>query len=281
MRAVSTVLDVALFLLLVGGAVAAVTAPVPAPTPFDQRHAADTAAVLTTSTASVAYALAPGSETDNPEFDRYAHGTLARLLAAGALGGVTVDGVRISHARDGYRTAVARETEAAVAIPSHGVQVRAVWTPYRGSGIEGRQEVGTEPPADATVQSVTVRVPSGMPSVERTGRARAEGYAGVSRAAARAVVRGLFPPNATRHALADDYPVDTLVRQRYRTAGRLLGAPVTPSKPAAVTDANRRLERRLAGRFERRLRASFDSPERAARALSVGRVRITVRVWST
>lgn len=284
MRAVSTVLDVALFLLLVGGAVAAVTAPVPDAEPdVPERWAGETATVLTTSTATVSYRLVPTADMadGSPEFDRHAHGTLARLIAAGALGGLAVDGTRVTRTREAYRDAVGRATRNATGAPGREVRVVAVWTPYRDANIEGRQVVGPTPPDGATVHSVTVRVPSGFPSTsdEANATAREAGYAGVARIAARATVDGLFPPNTTRLALRDDHPLDALVRHRYRRLGRLLGIDVDP-KPTAVEQTNDRLEDRLTDRFEPRLRARFDSPTDAAQALSVGEVRVTVQVWT-
>ena len=99
MRATSTVLDAALFLLLVGGALVTLSLPV-APTPADGGADA-TAEVLATSTVDVTYSLAPGArranqslvafpETAGPGFRRRAHGTLAGHLATAAVALVAI-----------------------------------------------------------------------------------------------------------------------------------------------------------------------------------------------
>lgn len=290
MRAMHTVLDAAVFLLFVGAAVGTLALPVAQPTP----GAADAAtAVVTTATAQVDYSLAPGARhadeslvafptESGPAFERTAHGTLAEHLAAAAMRNVTVGGEQLTRTGDGFE----RASVAAVRNATRGgrpVAVRAVWTPHPGSRLRGEVRAGPRPPPTADVWAVTVAVDSGVPAARERAlaAARTAGYDGVARVVAAAVVRGLFPPDRSRLALVGDYPVDALVAYRYRRFARLTGADVGDAVDAAAPRrANERLARALAPRVERDLRARYDSPAAAARAVDLDAVRVTVRVWS-
>jgi sRNA-binding protein len=83
-----------------------------------------------------------------------------------------------------------------------------------------------------------------------------------------------------RFALGADYPVSALVRHRYRRVADLTGTDLGRLGRERVSHANARVERALAGRFERDLRSRYDSPAAAARTARVGEVRIVVRRWS-
>jgi hypothetical protein len=289
---VSSVLDAALFLLLVGAAVATLSLS-GAPT-ADGPPADHTASALATSTADVHYSLAPGAcaaenqsrfryGTSGPAFQRVAHGTLANHLADAALGNLSVGGIEVTHSTDDYERQVRNATRNVTRGREGLSQVRAVWQPYRDAPIEGTLTVGPTPPPDATVRAATVTVGSGMPNVSRQARTAAVNgsYENVSRVVAAGVVGGLFPRAPTRQALNDDYPVSALVRNRYERMAILVGGIV--SRPLArgnVTEANRRLAGALTRLLADDMRARFDSPRAAARTVAVSEVRITVRTWS-
>lgn len=287
-RAIHAVLDAALFLLLVGAAVGTVTLPADGP----DRGSADTAThVVVTATDQVNYSLSPGARhadeslvrfptTTSPEFDRTAHGTVAELLAAAAARNVTVEDEQLTRTSDDFERATAAAARNAT---RRRVAVRATWTPYPGAPVRGTVRAGPRPPGTADVWATTTTVGSGFPSARERAlaAARSDGYAGVARVVAAAVVRGLVPPDATRHALRADYPVSALTTYRYRRLAALLDVSVVD----AVDDgeprrANARLRTALAARFERDLRASFDSPRAAARTVRVDEVRVVVRRWS-
>jgi hypothetical protein len=292
-RATSTVLDAALFLLLVGGAVATLGLPGAATDPGPP--ADHTTNALAASTADVHYSLAPGAcEAENqtrfrhgasgPAFRRIAHGTLASHLADAAVGNLSVGGVAVTHSTDDYERQVRNATRNVTRGRDQLTQVRAVWRPYRNAPVEGVLTVGPTPPPDATVRAATLTVDSGMPSTaDRAGEAARNGsYENVSRViAADGVVPGLFPRAPTRQALADDYPVSALVRNRYERVAVLVGGHV--SEPLARDDvaaANANLSTALADLLAADMRARFDSPRAAARTVAVDEVRITVRTWS-
>ncbi len=289
----STVLDAAVCLLLIsGGVVTLAAAGAPADDPATTRADA-VAETLATSTTGVNYSLAPGAPParrvlgadavpveSGPGFVRYRRGTYAALLGDAALSGVSVDGRRLTRTGDGFRAAVRNATARSVSLA--GTQVVAVWRPYPDAPVSARVSVGEAPPPGATVHAATTSVPSGVPAAGAAARnASDEGYGGVADAVARAVVAGLFPPDEAALALRGDYPASALVRYRYRRAAALTGASVGDALAAEnATAANARLRRALSARLESDLRARFDSPGAAARAVEARRVHVVVRTWS-
>lgn len=294
MRAVSTVLDTALFLLLVGAAMATLALPA-GPLQFADADAADpTADTLATSTADVRYSLAPGARRadenlvsfpreSGPAFVRTAHGTLADHLGTAAVGTLTVGGQRVTHTRDGFRERVRNATQTALRGRDHLAQVRAVWEPYPDAPMGGQFVVGPSPPPAVTVHAATVTVDSGLPAARQQARATAEmgGYDEVADAVATRVITGLFPPGASEDALLGDYPVNRLVTYRYRRLGSLLEANVSAAVQSNnVGGANAALADALSDRLAADMRPQFESPAAAADAVRVGTVRLTVRTWS-
>lgn len=283
-RGVSTVLDAAVFLLLVSLAATTLVVPLGAtPTPASEQ----TATVVARTTATVDYSLAPGARgaperfpTVDGTFERHASGRLAALLARAAVRNTTVDGVQMTRASDGYERAVAAAVRNAT---GPRTTVVAVWRPVVDAGIRGRVQVGPTPPPGTSVATSTLMVGTRSGDARRRALAAANrsGYAGVARVTADATVRTLFPREGMANALAADYPTDRLAARRYRRAGDLFGLGVADAVAAGDAAAvNDRLRTVLADRFERRLRARFDSPSAAARHVRTGRVDIVVRRWS-
>lgn len=219
-RAVSTVLDVSVCLLLVGAAVLAlVSVPRPGPDPAAGR-AEELATTLAGSTATVRYTA--GGEL------RTARGTYAGLL------GDAARAERANRTPD-FRAAVLNATRPTLGGDGWHAQVVTVWRPYEGT-TAGEVVVGPAPPRGADVHAATTVIPSGVAPVR--GRADtaadSDGYRGVARVLADALLPGA---NASH-------------RQHY------------------VRTTTVALEQ------------EFDTPAAAAGAISVGRVRVTVRTWS-
>jgi hypothetical protein len=298
MRAISTVLDTAFFLLLVGvavGTLALVTSPAPPASADTADGVADT---LTTSAATVHYTLAPGARhassrvvefpiTEGAAFQRTAHGTLASHLSTAALGSLVVRGRRVTRTRADFQRAVANATRNLTRGRTHLAQIRARWEPYPGAPIRGAYTVGPAPPPAETVHAEAVVVASGLPSARGSARRVTAGngtnatFERVGAVMAQRIVRGLFPPDHTRSALLGDYPVEGLVTYRYERLGRFLGTSVTaPAVADNATKANDRLTTALGERLAADMRTRFQSPRDAAESVSVGEVRITVRTWS-
>lgn len=285
-RGISTVLDAALFLLLVSAAATTLTYPAVPPASPDADAPATT---LRTATATVDYSLASGVRhadpaspvhfqgTDVPGFDRTVHGGLAGLAADAAVRNLTVGDEQVTHASDGFERAVARTVANETGPRTHVV---ARWQPYPGAPVAGRLSAGTPAPPNATVASETMTLPSGGPATRDRALAAANrsGYEGVARVVAAGVVETALPPSKLRLSLRGDYPADALAAHRYWRAGHLLDVEATPGADEVET-TNDRLADALADRLERDVRKRFDSPVAAARAVRVETVDLVVRRW--
>jgi hypothetical protein len=167
-RAVSTVLDVSVSLLLVGAAMLTLlSAPTAGPDPAAGR-AEEVATTLAGSTATVSYEAA--GET------RAAHGTMAGLLADAAVSNRTPgDGAA-------FRAAVASATRSSLGGTGWRGEIIATWRPYEGADDAARMRVGRTPPVGVSVHAATMEIPSGLPPVRRAAERAAErgGYEGVA-----------------------------------------------------------------------------------------------------
>jgi len=261
-RAVSTVVDTLLCLLLVSAATLVVTAPagesVGAP-------ADETVEVVATSTTTVEYE--PGGETGGP---RHAQGTYAGLLARAAVANATLDGRQLVPAGPTFAAQVREET---ATVLGTNVQVSARWAPYPGAPVSGRVTVGPDPPPRADVRVARFRVPVAVPAVEpeRT-------YDSVARQTAAAITQGFVPQDV------DDLPLD---KGRWRGVSHrvnvLAGPESTPASPNASAE-NARAARAvatdaLAAVVADDLRGRFDSPGDASGALTTGTATVVVRRW--
>lgn len=315
-RATSTTLDVTLCLLLVSAAVGVLAAAGPAVDDHDPRTASDVVERITTTTVAVDYALPAGSGRPSGPLDegavpasarqRTVHGTPAAVLARAAVADLAVDGASARPARGAFERAVANRTERAIADVDATVNVTATYAPLPGSDVRGRATVGPTPPPDVDVTVVRVRVPvGGAPSISADGStnrstvaraAEREGFAGVARVLADATVDVALPPARARWALRDAATAG-VVTTRYRALGAALGVTVAGALDAGdARRANDRLADALADRYERTLRARYDTPAAAATATSAARtanatgasplapqprtVTVTVRTWS-
>lgn len=290
-RAVSTVLDVSLFLLLVSASAFVLVGTSP---PRGTPAAGPTTDVLAASTATVNYSIVPSGTGGDPgqnagsagSRDRTVHDTLAGLLAAGAVSDATVHGPGTARTDDGSESGFERALETAVADalarPAR-TQVIVRWRPYAGSTLGGEVSVGGPPPDDATVGAATLTVPSGTPPAKQRAReaARTGGFDSLSRVVARGIVEASFPPDATRTALRSDGPTGATTERAYRRAAARLDVTVIERDGRIDADAtNGRLIAALAPAVESDLRERYDTSTAAARTVAVGRVAITVRTWS-
>lgn len=281
-------LDAAVCLLLVGAAVFGVTAASDPVETGDSTRTDAVAETLATSTATVEYALRPGTgpvrgtsapfpRANGSDFRRTTHGTLAGLLARAAVDTAGFDDSPLSGSRTDLRRAV--KDAVAGAFETSSLRIDAVWRPYPGSTVGGRVGVGAEPPATATVHAATLSVPSG---VEPIPPSAATDFQTLSAAVADRIVETLVPPETASVALRSEYPVSALTRHRYGRLGYELGVPVERDLGTENTTAlNRRLADALAPAVESNLRERFDSPAAAAEAVEVHRVRIVVRAWES
>ncbi len=276
MRAISTVLDVTLCLLLVSASAFVLVGAKPSHPTTRTRSAESTANVLVTSTTNVEYTISSKSGTVDPT----THGTLAELLGQAALAEATLRGTELSRTSDSFEHAVRHRVRERLGYPTHG-QILVRWEPYQGSRLGGRFALGRSPPAHADVHAAVRSVPSGMPRVRgRTLDAAArDGYHGVARAIATGIVAGLVPREATSLAL-HDHETGIVVAGRLRRLIRSYGATGPASARLDSERTRRALIDAMAGQIETDLRTTFDTPTDAARSVAVGQTELIVRTWS-
>jgi hypothetical protein len=270
MRAVSTVLDVTVFLLLVSAAVGTLVLADP-PEQTDSQ-ADETAEIVATSTLSIEYDLA--GET------RHAHGTIGELLARAAVANATFDDESLSSVERGFSEKVEAKTSARLVTPNR-TQIVARWVPYRGGPLQGRTVIGPEPPDGIDVHSatVTVSVPIAT-SQKRAANRSGDGYDAVARTVAVAVADGLLPDNRVDASTFRESPATSATTHRYEAFAEATGTGVSGLlKSGSVGTAHNRIVAGLERTFAADMRDRFETPATAAEAVQTGTVRITVRRW--
>jgi len=287
MRAISTVLDVTVFLLLVSAAVLVVVQPEAERPP--ERTVGETANLLATTTGEVEYRietdeLPPGERrTDSGDSEdgrsrqlreRTRHGTLAGLLARAAVANATIDGERVAPESVEFRRGVERETQPL--LPNR-TSVRAQWVPYPGAPISGAIVVGDPPPDGTNTQMATLTVP--LPGLASDTGDTSETYDDVANATAEAIVGEMLPASTGEFSRTDG-PVVSTVSYRYRVltgdgsfpvTEQLLDGNVTAVEESAVDE--------LADRLAVDMRDQFDTPAEAAAATESRVVRLSVTRW--
>lgn len=269
MRAISTVLDVAVFLLLLSAAVGMLSlSPAGEPNPVESD---DAATMLAATTADITYTLA-GAE-------RHAHGTVATLVAHGAVANVSIDGhsVRSSRSyREQLENVLYDRTPAA-----NRTQMVARWEPYRGAPVSGEMTLGSTPPPGADVSARRLRVPGPAAPIQSTAKnLGADGYRDVAAVAAREVTSTLLPGTRVDASASRDSPTAAIAEERFRSFASALDVSVDAQLDAGdVSSARRQVTAALTDQFERDMRHRFDSPRRAAESLRTGTVDIVLRRW--
>lgn len=269
MRAISTVLDVAVFMVLVSAAVGTVAyAPTPVESGID---AQSTASLLASTTATVDYEIRGA--------DRQGHGTLGTLLARGAVANTSVAGQQVTGLADDFRATVRSRVRETLRNPNT-TQVTAVWQPYRDAPVHGRIGVGATPPPGVDVAAVTVSVPAPFDSTETANLARLSGYRGLAEHVARPITAALLPSTASGASAGQQNPTAVVSSRRYRAIADSLGVSVEAALTRGdVADAHETVTEALAQRIEADIRGRFVSPAQARQALQTGTVTITVRRW--
>lgn len=269
MRAVSTVLDVTVFLLVVSVAVAALALPgadVPA------GRAGEAADTLATTTANATYRLAPAGLPAGP--NRTVSGTNAGLLGRAALANLRLDDRVLAPAAGPFRAAVRSATNRSLDWSGARAGVVAVWRPYPGAPLAGRFAVGPVPPRGVDVSTATLSVPVPVEGIDAE-TAAAGGYDALGRAVADAVLDATLPRDAT--ALPDPgSPSGRAARNRLAAYAAALdvdgGSDGYASRRARVASA-------LADRLSADMRERFDSPDAAADAVRTDVARIVLGEW--
>lgn len=257
-RAVSTVLDVSVCLLLIGAAASTLVLAVPEERDPSEPNADTVANSLGTTTAAV--------ETAD---GRRSHATLVEHLSRAALDSGSIGGDRLlaSTYPDTVDRAVQNHTD-------DQTYVTARWEPYPNASLRGRLAVGSVPPATADVSTTRRTVDSRIAEPDAAG-----GLDSLAASLAAAYIEHLFPPERTRAELLDPRTARRTA-DRYRAIAAVLG--VTVGSELAVADtraANERLAGALGDRVESDLEARYPSARVALDATAVGSVELVVRRW--
>lgn len=301
-RGISTVLDAAVFMLLVSAAIGLLYAGPQAGDDADPdpEVAAETATTLATSIETVEYAPAPNGDREDAGTERADRGTIAELLAETTVANARLDDEPLTRAPN-HEAAVRNATLETFrrAGPAARVQVKTQWQPLTGTGVRGGIVVGSSPPDDADVHAATTTVPVGTATAARptvagrsTGNPRWQtgsladvaadsGCSGLGRALADRVVGTAFPPGPTEQALRAEGEPAELANDRYATAARAVGVGHDGFEDEVpARQRNERLASDLATRFATICRGGYDSPEAAAQRAAPGTVLVSVRTWS-
>ncbi|MFO7925775.1 MAG: DUF7284 family protein [Halobacteriota archaeon] len=257
-RAVSTVLDVALCLLLVGVAVGTLTAAIP-----NER------AAMTVDSDSIANSVLTETAAVSSEEHEIAHATLAEHLAQATVLNATLDGERLTDSPypDAVRHTVEERTESRV-------HITARWEPYPESPLRSTVEAGPTPPSTADTAATSVRIDGGMATAGSPSSFRS-----LAESIASAYVDRLFPPERTRVRLVDSRTA-TATGDRYREMAGVVGTDIEPPiTDASSRRANERLKAQLTGRIEDDLRTAYETIESVPNGTVASDVQIVVRRW--
>lgn len=298
-RGVSTVLDVAVFLLLVSAAVGILYA---APDAGDSRDGADVAPAVATTLATTTTGVEYAPRVDGAAGAvRTQRGSVLALLALATVANTVWDDAGSGDAPAGAATAdaagvLAPAYEAAVRNETRAVlrglerdatiQVRAVWEPLPGSGLRGETVVGPSPPPGTDVHAATTTVPVGTPRASAgangaPGGASARDCRVLAEVVARDVIGQRFPTERTSATLRGDGGSRERVRARYRAVAASLGIdPDEVPRGADATGANARLAAALASQLEPTACEGYANAAAAADAAAPAAVTVVVRTWS-
>lgn len=305
-RAISTVADVSLALVVLVAAITVVTT-VPQnggiePNDPDAPHTTETIAATTL---NATYSVEPVTEEsqfpgdpgeyDHSDLQRVVRGPVPAQIAAGTIANVTFGPGQgsdtVSVADDSYTAAVETGLLALLVESSFQTHVSAYWAPFQNATVQARLELGNRPPVDADTSLSKLRISSGMPAVRGRAVDAVEDeteFGVVADIAAAGIIQGLVPELASQRALESSGLDRDLTVYRYRRLATVLDGTTADNSTfrTSITretaDAewlNEYLAAALAVQLEASLRQQFDSARTAASALSLSELTITVRTW--
>ncbi len=306
-RAVSTVADVSLALVIISAAVVMMGVFLQADPGTHEPMTADRSAeTVAGMTVTARYNVSGVTEhsttitpadteiewpTDSTAFARSRHDTMADLLAEAAIANATYGGKQPTVTDGPFEEAIDGRFRTRIGGADTNVHVTAIWRPYRGSSIEGIATAGPSPPVDADISSVTMTVPSGITlqndvsTLHSRGEDRAEQLA-------RRIVASQFPREEMVHSLESQGMARDIAVYRYYgfldavgtaadhdhtddrdSLSRYAADPAELNEKIAI-DASDSLADQMAD--EQR---NFATDERFAGWLTIEDVEIVVRTW--
>lgn len=304
-RAVSTVADAALAIVLIVAAMGVLVAFVESDDrehdPIKSEHTAQT---VTASTMNTTYNVSDAvdhldenysyySPYEGDQLERVSHGAVGTQVADVAVANIALAGQQVSREAEDYEAVLDEQLQAALVDSQFDTQISAYWTPLDGVGIEGVAEIGQTPPHDADVSTTTVTVASGFPDASESALAATNNdtdYRSVAEAVADATVEGYLPELESQRALESSGLDYLLTTYRYnRFANVLVGHTddleqyLTPFE-ANASAANEYLSAQLTDELTEQLESLhgdvYDSSDDAGESVSISEVTITVRTWT-
>ncbi|MFP8952950.1 hypothetical protein ACLI4Z_08265 [Natrialbaceae archaeon A-arb3/5] len=280
-RAISTVVDVSICLLLITASVVLIAVFLADDsTRHDSQIADETAQTLATSTTTVEYSIQPVEQYDetgvfddveyeDDRYERVRHGPLAQLLAAAAVANLQLDGERLSDAGVEFEEGVDANVRSELLGANDAVHVLARWEPYESATIHGEATAGDRPPDDADVSAATLSVSSGFPTVSAddlagTYDAENESFERTAEPIADAIVSGSFPNESTTIALQGSDLDRDLALYEYQRMGDELGVEYDLEEgnlsrtSANVSAANEKLSSNLTETIAADLEETFE-----------------------
>lgn len=302
-RAISTVADVTLALVIVSAAVVMMAVFLQETPDTHEPVTADrTAETVAGMTLTVEYDVRDAKgvppELDWPDpgggiYERAYHDTAAALLGDASVANATYDGRRPITTGDDFAEAVDGAVRTRLLGAETNVHLRAVWRPYEDASIEGYATAGPRPPPDEEVSTVTMTIPSGIEPNASIAELHGMSDRDRAEALADAIVAYHFPLEESTHGLESKGFQRKLTVYRYHGFLGVTGqtgeyeiddevgplsryeANVTELNQAIATDGTQS----LATQMESEQR-SFASAEAFEEWLTVDEVEITVRTWN-
>jgi hypothetical protein len=253
-RAVSTVADVTLALLLVSAGMVYVAVNLDGQgqdtagntTPeFEPEASDELTQVVAASSITVNYSVANvrdhssdwatdySGTYDEEVFGRTTHGAVAGLLADAAVANAKYpfegENRRLSLEGTDFQQSVSGSLKEILTSTGEEARVVAIWEPYNRSAIRGKISVGPAPPSGADVSTAKVTVPSGLPSVDRSEvvqgfKTSDNPYNGAARPIADSIVSGFLPPDEVQLSLERDGIERSLTLYRYERFESLISS---------------------------------------------------------
>ncbi|WP_154660447.1 DUF7284 family protein [Halopiger goleimassiliensis] len=269
-RAISTVMDVCLALLIISASVMLVGMYLHDDEESIEGDRGDQALeTLSGSTVTITYNLDAPNEsghaaTDSDNYDLpdnlepenvgelyniTTYGSAADLLGEAALSNLRIDGTELF----AYGHEVERSVEAAIQgrlVGSEGnVYAVATWEPYEGAGINGTATAGSRPPSTADVSSATMEVSTDIPALDPRSLANSllqnpasrpdaeDGFDFVGRDIAAAMVEGYFPATQSQYTLESTLSENPATLYNYRQMADVAGVDIESELTGTLPDA--------------------------------------------
>lgn len=243
-RAVATVLDVGMALLLIGAAVALIGMTIyDEPTPGEQPESAErTATTIVSSTATIEYDRSAVRESDewvepegvaDDDFVQTDYGPAGVLLADAAVASAHYDDTLVLEYGPALEEAVSASTSDILTGVTNNYYLLARWEPYTNSTVQGSVTAGFAPPPDRDLRQAELVISSGIDEINETAvaadyadeatRPDGDGYDVIAEAIATEIVEGQFPPASTQAALESQNVNRAMKVYHYQRAAMALG----------------------------------------------------------